>query len=82
MNIKHHTHLQENIDLWEPEGFEVVRTIDTHEDTLERIGKHDGLYYLYRYFMVTMAGLTTVACSVDLNGVDADRVIQHLGEQL
>jgi len=82
--------LQEQIDVWEPtaeDGAEVIRTIDTHEDTVERIVKVDiqpepVRYYLYRYFQTAVAGMRTVVCSVDLNGVEADEVIQHLGERL
>jgi len=83
--------LQEQIDLWESPDGEVIRTIDINEGTVERIVKiatpNHGFgetyeYFLYRYFEMEVAGLTTVVCSVDLNGVDADRVIQELGERI
>jgi hypothetical protein len=69
------------IKCWEPDDAEVVSVI-TRRDEVERIIKHEGLYFLYRYFVTSVSGMNTIVCSVDLNGVDADRVIQHLGEQL
>lgn len=69
---------------WEPHNSEVVRVIDNNEDTVERIIKvHDVLsgrdsYSLFRYFRLG----NSVTCSVDLDTVSADKVIQHLGEQL
>jgi DNA-directed RNA polymerase specialized sigma54-like protein len=79
--------LEEQIELWEPEDAEVIRTIDSHEGTVERIIKVDVpaqpvQYFLYRYFTTQIAGYTTVVCSVDLNGVEADEVIQFLGERI
>ena len=74
--------LKVEIKCWEPDDAELIRVIDTGFETVERIIKHEGLYFLYRYFVTTVSGMETIVCSVDLNGVDADRVIQHLGEQL
>jgi hypothetical protein len=69
---------------WEEPGSEVVRTIDTDEESISRITKYKDKYYLRRYFTMhqpTPYG-SYIGVSVDLNGVDADTVIQHLGEQL
>ena len=77
--------LNEMIDHWEPPGIECVRTIDTQEDTVERILKLGGEYSLCRYFTLSSdtAGIGDRVCvSVDLDRVDADRVIQHLAERL
>lgn len=79
--------LQDQIDLWEPEHGKVIRTIDSYAGTVQRIVKLDEpafpvRYFLYRYFTMQIAGLTTVVCSVDLNGVEADDVIQYLGEMI
>ena len=65
---------------WEPKDCEVVRTIDSYDDTVERIVRVGTIYYLYRYF--TFGVNPTINVSVDLDGVDADRVIQHLAERL
>jgi len=65
---------------WEPKGCEVVRTIDTYDHEVERIVRMGTVYYLYRYF--TFGDNPTINVSVDLDGVDADRVIQHLAERL
>ncbi len=80
--------LNEMISDWEPIGCEVVRTIDTHEGTVERIVKVTNparasqvTYSLYRYFTIGGCGCN-VQVSVDLDGVEADEVIQHLAEQL
>jgi hypothetical protein len=78
--------LENMIDLWEPTGCEVVRCIDTYEDTVERIVKFtthragEELYSLYRYF--TIGDTPNVLVSVDLKDVDADTIIQELGERL
>ena len=85
--------LNKMIEQWEPsqyEGFEIVRTIDTHDDTVERVVKYRTrhphtnemgvLYSLYRYF--TLGDRPEVHVSVDLQEVSADRVIQHLAERL
>ena len=75
--------LQEEIDCWEPtaeDGAEVIHTIDSINGVVHRVVKCDGLYFLYRYFTTQVSGMTTVVCSVDLNGVEADEVIQYLGE--
>ena len=80
--------LEKMIDQWEPTLSEVVRVIDTHEDTVERIVKckthraEEELYSLYRYFTLGDRFGTEVHVSVDLQDVDADRVIQHLAERL
>ena len=74
--------LNEMINEWEPQGAEVVRIIDTTEDTIERILKFDGEYYLFRYFMLRSLGKEEVCVSADLQAVDADRVIQELAERL
>ena len=77
--------LDHKIEEWEREGT-VVRTIDTHDDTVERIirrrpyGTTLDLYTMYRYF--TLGTRPDVLISVDLDDVDADRVIQHLAERL
>ena len=72
---------------WEPKGCEVVRTIDTYDNTVERIVKVSNphrasqvTYSLYRYF--TLGDNPQIRVSVDLDGVDPDEVIQHLAEQL
>ena len=85
--------LEKMIEKWEPSHypeFDIVRTIDTHEDTVERVVKfrtrhpHTNepavLYSLYRYF--TLGDQPNVHVSVDLQEVNADRVIQHLAERL
>ena len=77
--------LNEMIDHWEPPGIECVRTIDTHEDTVERILKLDGEYSLVRYFTLSSdtPGIGDRVCaSVDLDRVDPDRIIQHLAERV
>jgi len=79
--------LNEMINDWEPIGCDVVRTIDTHEDTIERIVKYrthiagQELYSLYRYFTIGEC-VCNVQVSVDLDGVEADRVIQELAERV
>lgn len=76
--------LEDKIMEWEPNGVEVVRVIDSQEGTVERIVKHISRhgsdYSLFRYF--TLGRPYQVHVSVDLDMVDADRVIQHLGERL
>lgn len=80
--------LNEAISDWEPPEAEVVRTIDTFTHQVERIVKvvnphraDQETYSLYRYF--TIGDCTcNVHVSVDLDGVDADEVIQHLAERL
>lgn len=78
--------LQRMIDIWEPTDCEVVRVIDTYEDTVERVVKFhthragEELYSLDRYF--TIGDEPNVLVSVDLTEVDADRVIQELAERL
>jgi hypothetical protein len=79
--------LEEQIECWEPKGAEVIYTIDINEGTVERIvlvnePAKPMQYFLYRYFMMGVAGMRTCVCSVDLNGVEADDVIQHLGERI
>ena len=83
--------LEEAIDHWEPKGAnaEVVRTIDSTEGTVERIVKFRASnsmeikYSLYRYFeMAPEPATLKVYCSVDLDGVYPDRVIQHLAVRL
>ena len=80
--------LEALIEQWEPFGCEVVRVIDSEEGQVERDVKYDGaVYSLFRYFEIGMvmdadsASVRTVV-SVDLQDVDADRVIQHLAERL
>lgn len=73
--------LAKKIRTWEPEGAEVVRCIDSDEDTLERILKYQGDYYLYRYFALN-GDENQIQVSIDLNAVHPDRVIQELGERL
>jgi len=81
--------LEEAIEDWEPQGCEVIRIIDTQEDTVERIVKFRASnsmeikYSLYRYFQISddVASIK-VFCSVDLDAVHPDRVIQHLSERL
>jgi hypothetical protein len=80
------------IELWEPEGAELIRIIDTCDATTERIVKVRGhgikdWYWLYRYFefgvdMVDGSATTRTEVSVDLDRVDADTVIRHLAERL
>lgn len=82
--------LEKMIDVWEPTGCEVVRVIDSYDDTVERVvkfashnanGIFSGMQYsLFRYF--TLGDRPNVHVSVDLQEVDADRVIQHLAERL
>jgi len=83
--------LEKMIEKWEPSDCEVVRCIDSFDDTVERVVKfaarncHTGIYAghrysLYRYF--TLGDEPNVHVSVDLQEVDADRVIQHLAERL
>ena len=82
--------LNKMIEQWEPANCEVVRNIDTYEDTVERVVKFSvkndddifaGMRYsLYRYF--TFGDSPEVRVSVDLQEVSADRVIQHLAERL
>lgn len=79
--------LQQLIDQWEPEIAEVVRVIDTTEGTVERIVKVWDRYSLYRYFEMPTRyegneASTPIVVSVDLSGVDADTIIQHLAERL
>lgn len=73
--------LEQKIHEWEPEGAEVVRTIDSYDNEVERIIKLDGLYYLYRYFLLH-GNEAKVHVSVDFNGVSPDLIIQDLGERL
>jgi len=65
---------------WEPKGCEVVRTIDTYTSTCERIIRVGTVYSLLRYF--TLGDNPQIHVSVDLDGVTADDVINHLAEQL
>jgi len=79
--------LEAMIDEWEPLGAEVVRVIDSDDRVVERILRMGDEYYLNRYFMVgidMVDGSAVARCevSVDLDRVDADRVIQHLAERL
>lgn len=68
---------------WEPPESEVVRTIDSVDGTVERIIKIGDKYWLHRYFMLREESYDRyLAVSADLNGVDADRVIQNLAERL
>ena len=77
--------LDHMIEKWEQPG-EVVRTINNFDDTIERIVKYtthradEELYALYRYF--TLGINRPIEISIDLQDVDADRVIQHLAERL
>lgn len=78
--------LEKMVEKWEPSDCEVVRCIDTYDDTVERVVKYTPaypnrtVYSLYRYF--TLGDEPNVHVSVDLQEVDADRVIQHLAERL
>ena len=72
--------LLRQIELWEPSDAEVVRVIDIHEDTIERIVRRGDRYFMYRYF--TLGDRPEVYTSVDLESVDADRIIQELGERV
>ena len=79
--------LEKQIEKWEPPCAEVVRCIDSIEDTVERVikyastsGNKQEIYSLYRYF--TIGDRPDVFVSVDLFEVDADQVIQHLAERL
>ena len=77
--------LQEMIDHWEERSMTVVRTIDSDEDCVERILSRGSLYWMFRYFTLgsnTPGIADRVCCSVDLECVDAERVIQHLAERL
>lgn len=75
--------LEEAIEHWEQHAQTVVRTIDSQEDTVERIVRRGDLWWLYRYFQISSdPGAIKVFCSVDLDCVNADRVIQHLAERL
>lgn len=79
--------LEAMIDEWEPIGAEVIRVIDSDDRVVERILKMDGLYWLHRYFMLgvdMVDGSASARCevSIDLENVDADRIIQHLAERL
>ncbi len=83
--------LEEMIAHWEPPGGECIRTIDTDEDTVSRVIKYPAelacnvTYCLFRYFTLsndTPGNGERVCVSIDLQDVDADRVIQHLAEQL
>lgn len=84
--------LEACIDHWEDETMEVVRTIDTHEMTVERILKYrasssmEMVYRLHRYVQYGIPDHAEfsirVECSVDLEDVDADTVIQTLAERL
>lgn len=75
--------LAEAILHWEQHALTLVRVIDSDEDTVERILQRGSLYWLYRYFQTSNGqGSMTVHCSVDLDCVDAERVIQHLAERL
>ena len=73
--------MEEMIELWEPAGCEVVRTIDSMDDTVERIVKVGEEYHLYRYFTLGSDD-RAVFVSVDLQAVDGDRIIQELAERL
>jgi len=75
--------LEEAIDHWAQHGLTVVRTIESNDNTVKRILRRGGLYWLYRYSEISpeVASLQVV-CSVDLDCVHADRVIQHLAERL
>jgi len=73
--------LEQKIHEWEPEGAEVVRTIDSYDNEVERIVKFEGWYYLYRYFLLH-GNEARVHVSVDLNRVSPDHIIQELGERL
>jgi hypothetical protein len=76
--------LEQAIAHWEQPALTIVRTIDSEEDTVERILQRGSLYWLYRYFQHPVSnGIgIQVSCSVDLDCVDAERVIQHLAERL
>lgn len=75
--------LEEAIEHWEESGMTVVRIIDSDESTVERILQRGSWYWLYRYFETAPEPATLkVVCSVDLEAVDAERVIQHLAERL
>lgn len=75
--------LEEAIGHWEPHGLTVVRTIDSGEDTVERIVRRGDCWWMFRYFeMAPEVATLKVCCSVDLDCVNADRVIQHLAERL
>ena len=83
--------LLEAILHWEPKGVEVVRVIDTDDMTVERIFKYrasDSMEMIYSLHRYVQLGLDSpgigirVECSIDLQDVDADRVIQFLGERL
>ena len=77
------------IEAWEPHNGEVVRTIDSNADTVERIVKtnrslgtdpraFESRYTLYRYFLIG----SQWQVSIDLDCVYADRVIQELAERI
>ena len=75
--------LEEAISIWEEPALTMVRTIDSEEGTVERILSRGSLYWLYRYFEAAPEPATLkVCCSVDLECVDAERLIQHLAERL
>ena len=73
-----HEDIANLIEAWEPKDAELVRVIDIDDGVIERISKVGNRYWHIRFF--ELAGRVQV--SVDLDGVDADRVIQELAERV
>lgn len=81
--------LDDLIEQWEPHNGECIRSIDITPDTVERIIKVqrplgtdpraiESRYTLYRYFLIG----SQWQVSVDLESVDADRMIQEMAERV